>query len=120
MNRIIYLILGALLVNALPIYSEDYSDFLKLKMFRLKRMHRKQHIYDAHFNFVKKIDAIVEAPVQATPDKIVFFEDSRTVFKRLWPTAGSVADPVDMVCKDPELSAAESKFLEQRKQFGVK
>jgi hypothetical protein len=111
-SKKIYFIL-LIFINSLAI-AEDPSI---LDNFRIRRLHNISAIKEAHLDFIKKTESMMSSPVEATPDKIVQFEDSQTFFRKMHPKSTPHDDIIDFTCRNDEIREKENNFLKERKQF---
>lgn len=94
-----------------------FSSQETLEDFRLRRILRSPHVQKPLQEFITKTNDTLAAPTSVSPDKVLYYEPSREYFRRIHPTQTSAMNFVETICQDKDLSAAENKFLEQRKWF---
>jgi flagellar motility protein MotE (MotC chaperone) len=88
-----------------------------LKELRLTKVRQKPEVKKLHQEFIKQTNTILDAPIEATPEKLTPYEDYKTRLRKKHPKQAQNGDVVDIICLNKELEEKEKKFLEERKQF---
>src|SRR4051812_20806561 len=88
-----------------------------LNEFRLERVSARSDVQRDHAAFVEKAEAILEAPLQATVDKLIEYTDCRS-FQRNVNKVGKMGtvDLAEAICADSTVQAKEARILKERGQ----